>query len=230
MRITGLALLLALCATSCTGRDDGGPALPDAATDAPEDASPCGADRFVTGELVDLDSSTSQLTGVFNARLTVEGMPGRTATTAPNGRFELCVPAGSAVTLDVDAPADYLDGKAYLEAELGGGTLSFRAYTAQRGSMLYDFDPGRGHVLVFFTFDGAELSLDRAHDAPLAGNDHDRDGTFTWTAGRSGRYVLFPNVDVSSPTIQLNGDYAGPHTIPVSAGTLTLAAITIVYF
>jgi hypothetical protein len=229
MRTARFALLCSVSA--CAGCGDDHPAVPDAtATDAATDAGPCGADRFVTGELVDLDSTTSQFMGVFNARLTLEGMPSKTATTAPNGRFELCAPATSPMMFDVDAPDAYLDGKLYLEAEaLGGRPLSLRAYTQARGSMLYAFDPNLGHVLVFLSFDGAELTLSRQHAAPLSGNDHDNDGAFTWAPGNSGRYVLFPNVDVSSPTITLSGDYAGPHTIPVMAGKLTLAAISIVY-
>lgn len=228
MRLAGFALLC--CVTACAGRGDDNPATPDAAADAPGDAGPCGADRFVTGELVDFDSSTAQFQGVFNARFTVEGMPARTATTAPNGRFQICAPATSAITFDVDAPGDYLDGKAYIEADAPDGLpLSFRAYTALRGSMLYAFDANRGHVLVFLAGDRWNLTLDRPHGAPLSGNDDDNDGAFTWTAGNAGRYVLFPNVDVSSPTITLGGDYAGPHTIPVAAGTLTLVSIFFVF-
>jgi hypothetical protein len=232
MRILGFALLCGTAALAGCGDDN--PALPDArgdaAIDAAGDAGPCGADRFVTGELVDLDSTTAQLMGVFNARFTVEGMPARTATTAPNGRFELCVPAASAMTFDVDGPGAYLDGKAYLEAEaLGGRPLSFRAYTEARGSMLYAFDAGLGHVLVFLAGDRSDLTLDRQHGPPLSGNDDDGDGAFTWAAGNSGRYVLFPNVDVSSPTITLGGDTSGPHLIPVMAGKLTLVAISFVF-
>ena len=232
MRIV-LAALLG-CATACAGCEDAAPATPDAridaAIDAPGDAGPCGADRFVTGELVDFDSTLAQFQGVFGARLTVEGMPARTATTAPNGRFELCAPAASAMTFDLDAPADYLDGKAYIEAEaLGGLTVSFRAYTQLRGSMLYAFDANRGHVLVFLAGDRSSLTLSRAHGPPLAGNDDDNDGAFAWAPGDAGRYVLFPNVDVSSPTITLGGDTSGPHTIPVAAGKLTLVAISFVF-
>lgn len=230
METVGFALLCG--AVVCTGCGAGNRVAPDAPGDAPSDAAgdagACGADRFVTGELVDLASSTAQLMGVFNARFTVEGMPARTTTTAPNGRFELCAPAAAAMTFDVDAPGDYLDGKAYVEAEaLGGWTLSFRAYTPATAP--YTFDAGRGHVLVFLAGDRSDLTLDRPHGPPLAGNDDDGDGAFTWTAGNAGRYVLFPNVDVSSPTVTLGGDLSGPHTIPVAAGKLTLVGIFFVY-
>jgi hypothetical protein len=225
----GTVTFALLCgAAACTGCGAGPRVAPDAPGDAPGDSGPCGADRFVTGELVDFASSTAQLMGVFGARFTVEGMPARTTTTAPNGRFELCAPAAAAMTFDVDAPADYLDGQAYVEAEaLGGRPLSFRAYTPATAP--YTFDAARGHVLVFLAGDRSDLTLDRPHGPPLAGNDDDGDGAFTWEAGNAGRYVLFPNVDASSPTLTLGGDLSGPHTIPVAAGKLTLVGILFVF-
>ncbi|HSK03421.1 MAG TPA: hypothetical protein VK932_19350 [Kofleriaceae bacterium] len=227
MRLAPLALLC--CATACTGCSDN-PTTPDARVDAAIDGDPGPCDsgqHFVTGELVDLDSTAGQFLGVFNARLTAEGTPPRTATTAPNGRFELCAPAAPPITLDVDAPGDYLDGKMYLEAmEPDARPLSFRAFSAARASMLYAFDPTRAHVLVYLAGDRSDLSLDRPHAPPLAGSDDGTPGTVTWAAGTSGRYVLFPNVDASSPTATLGGDLSGPHTIPVAAGQLTLVAIS----
>jgi hypothetical protein len=235
------ALLVLLCgAAACTGCDGGSQGTPDGSSDGAGDgagdgeAGPCGAERFVTGALVDLDSSDAQFMGVFNARFTVEGHPAKTTTTAPNGRFELCAPAAQAVILDVDAPGAYLDGKAYLEAEAldattTGRPLTLRAYTQARAAGLYTFDPARAHVLVFVAGDRSDLTLDRAHGAPLAASDDDGDGAFVWAPGRVGRYVLFPNVDVSSPTISLGGDTSGPHLIPVAAGKLTLVAIFFVF-
>jgi hypothetical protein len=80
--------------------------------------------------------------------------------------------------------------------------------------------------MVFLAGDRSGLTLSRPHDAPLAGDDGDGDGAFTWAAGSSGRYVLFPNVVVAGPTLTLSGDISGPHTIPVAAGKLTLVAIS----
>ncbi|HWO18549.1 MAG TPA: hypothetical protein VNO30_07220 [Kofleriaceae bacterium] len=233
MRIARIALLgMGACAACAYAGCGGSPAArPDAAGNGPGDAGACGIDRFVTGELVDLDSTTALFKGVLGARLTVEGVPARSSTTAPNGRFQLCAPPAGAITLDVDAPGDYLDGKAYIEAEaLGAPALSLRTYTRARGAALYAFDPSRGHVLIYLAGDRSDLTLSRAHGAPLAGNDDDGDGALAWEAGNAGRYVLFPNVDVSSPTIELGGDPRGPHTLPVAAGQLTLAAIFFVYF
>jgi hypothetical protein len=225
MRLAGFAILC--CVAGCEG---GSTVAPDAAPDAVFDAGSCGTEGLVTGALVDFDSTTSQLRGVFDARFTVEGMPAKTTTTAPDGRFQLCAPIAPSITFDVDAPADYLDGKAYIELDaLGARPLSFRAYTQARGSMLYAFDPARAHVLVFLAGDRNDLTLSRPHDPPLSGNDDDGDGVFAWMAGNVGRYVLFPNVDAAKPTVTLEGDLSGPHTIPVAAGRLTLVAIAFVY-
>lgn len=226
-----LVILALLGATVCAGCGGGSEARPDAAIDAPGSTRPCGAEHLVAGEIIDLDATTTQPQGIASVRLTVEGMPSRTAVTAPSGQFELCAPAAPSITLDVDSPVDYLDGKAYLDSEvLGGLPLSLRAYTQSRGELLYNFDASRGHVLVFLAGDRSDLTLDRAHGAPLAANDDDGDGALVWSPGNVGRYVLFPNVDVSRATIELRGDPSGPHTIPVAAGQLTLAAIFFVFF
>lgn len=224
------ALSLLAAAVACAACEGGSTAAPDAspdgAPDAPADAGPCGADRFVTGELLDLDATTAQHLGVFNARFTVEGMPDRTAATAPNGRFELCAPRASSVTFDVDAPGSYLDGKAYIALDaLGPRTASFRGFTPTRALGLYSYDPDRAHVLVYLAGDRHDVSLSGTHGTALAGNDDATAGTFAWAPGISGRYVLFPNVDAAQPTVTLTSPGA-THTLPVAAGRLTLAAIS----
>jgi hypothetical protein len=70
------------------------------------DAGPCGADRFVTGELVDWDSSDARFCGVFGATLEVHGDVTRRDETNPNGRFELCAPAAPLLRIDVTPPSD----------------------------------------------------------------------------------------------------------------------------
>jgi hypothetical protein len=230
-----IARSVLLGVAACAGCANNAVTRPDAGGNMPGDAGVCGADRVVTGEFVDIDSTSALLKGVASARLSVEGMPARTSIAAPNGRFLLCAPlvvAGAgALTLDLDAPGDYLDGKVYIEAEPAvAPPLRLRTFTQARGSTLYAFDPSRGHVLVYLTGDRSDLTLSRAHGAPLMGNDDDGDGAFAWEAGAAGRYVLFPNVDVSSPTIELGGDPRGPHMIPVAAGKLTLAVIYFVFF
>lgn len=208
----------------------------DAAIDAPADASPCGNDTFFTGELIDWDSTDSAFLGVNAARVSVQGMPAISTTTPPNGRLELCVPTVPLLRFDVDAPAGYLDGTAYVEREaLGGGrAISLRSITTTRAASFYTergltFDPARAHVLVFLAGDRTTLTLDRPHDAAQNANDDAAAGTFIWADGAGGRYVLFPNVDVAQPTGVLTGDTSGPHTIAVTAGQLSLVAISFAF-
>ena len=76
---------------------DSGVKPKDASPDTPVDMAPgmCGADVFFTGEIVDWDSTDAKFCGVFGAKWTVRGDVTRTSTTAPNGRFQLCLPPQS---------------------------------------------------------------------------------------------------------------------------------------
>lgn len=207
----------------------------DAAVDAAVDAAPdgpCGAGRFVTGELVDIDSTTSTFMGVNAATFTQRGGTAMDAT-SPNGRFEMCVAPTTTYLFDVDAPADRIDGIAYFEVEAIDSmarTISFRTMTAARAQSFYTergltFDPAKAHVMVFVAGDLSNLTLSGgSHDAVQAANDA-TPGTFTWAAGATGRYVLFPNVDPAGGSVQLIGDLSGNHTVPVEAGKLTWAAL-----
>jgi len=233
-RMRTCLLLLAACGGG-SSQPDANVRDKDAAIDAPADASPCGSDTFFTGELIDWDSTDSAFLGVNAARVSVQGMPAISTTTPPNGRLELCVPTVPLLRFDVDAPAGYLDGTAYVEREaLGGGlAISLRSITTTRTASFYTergltFDPARAHVLVFLAGDRSTLTLDRPHDAAQTAND-DVPGTFTWAAGAGGRYVLFPNVSVAQATGIITGDTSGPHTIALAAGQLSLVAISFVF-
>ena len=206
-------------------------ARPDAPADAPVDG-PCGAGMFVTGELVDIDSTTTSFMGGNAATFTLRGGSASDAT-SPNGRFELCVPIATSLVFDVDAPPERLDAIAYIEPEALGAMarlISFRSFTPARIASFFVerglvYDPTKAQVLVFLAGDRSNLTFDRAHDTVQGGNDDDdEDGAYTWAAGQ-GRYVLFPNVDVTNPTGTLEGDLSGTHTIPLEAGKLTYAAL-----
>src|SRR5262245_17259702 len=90
-----VVLLISACGDDGGGttdaRIDASPA--DARVDAPPGTCPAG-EVFFTGELLDWDWSLANAVGVNNAMLVVQGMPQRTDATAPNGRFELCIPPG----------------------------------------------------------------------------------------------------------------------------------------
>src|SRR5689334_19916192 len=95
MRTIAVVLLLTACS------DDGGTAV-DATPVVDIDNGMCGADLRFTGELVDADSTMASFCGVNAAR--VEG-GSATSNTAPNGRFDLCIPKGGATNLTVTPSA-----------------------------------------------------------------------------------------------------------------------------
>jgi len=219
--------LVTLCVLGC-GSDPAAPS--DAAV--PDDVAPCTTPN-VSGELVDWDSTTANFRGIPGAQLSVAGeSPG--PATPPNGRWELCA-TGDPIELVVEAPATYLDASVHVEAAaLGGRALTLRSLTRERAETFYaerslTFDPARAHVLVFLAGDRFDLSLDRTHDAVQAANDDSTPGTYVWSAGIAGRYVLFPNVAVDQPTGTLGGDPSGPHAVPLTAGKLTIAALLHVF-
>lgn len=229
--------MLVVVLTGCGGHG----ASPDAAVDVPAEAfvpgeaGPCGTETLVSGAVVDLDSTTSQFQGVFDARFTLQGMPAKTTTTAPNGRFELCAPRSFSYVFDVEAPPGYLDGHAYLHEQALNGfyPLELRSFTEARAATFYAelglvFDAKRAHVLLFVAGDRTDQILDRAHDAAHAAEPDD-DGALAWSPGTTGRYVLFPNVDATSPIATLSIGVGPEHELPVAAGKLTLAATYFVF-
>ncbi len=231
MRFAWAVMAGALLVGACGCGDDAADA--DAGVDAgnPDasipDAGRCGGDVFFTAELVDWDSSPADFLGVFEARFSVLGMPAVTATTAPNGRIELCVPDADPFRFDVDAPATYVDGTAIVEADavVQERPISLRTFTADRAATFYaerglTYDPARAHILVFESMDRVELTIDRPHDEAQAASD-DSPGVFTWAAGNTGRYVLFPNVDLTEPIATLTGAQVDL-AVPLTAGELSM--------
>jgi len=198
----------------------------DAAVDGP-----CGMGRYLTGELVDIDSTNAAFVGVADAEFTQRGGTAMDAT-SPNGRFEMCVPSTTSYLFDVNAPATHGDGIAYFEAEaIGGGrTISFRTWTPARAQTFYTergltYDPTKAHVFVFAAGDVSNLTLSGgSHGTVQAANGGETTGAYTWAAGAAGRYVLFPNVDATAGEVMVIGDLSGPHTVPVAAGRITFVA------
>ena len=232
------AVLPLLLAASACG-DDGSMPIDAAvdAVDAPPDVDngTCGAQVRFTGEYVDWDTQTS-FCGIFNATITVAG-GGASDTTAPNGRFDLCVPDAPTTRLDVTQPTAasectqqpstytiptlFIADKAVIEA---GGMFSGRAFTVDRRDPFFTdvvgeaFDPAKAQVFVHIDGAARTLSLDAARaPAQLV------TGT-TWAAGETGTDVFFPNVDVGGGTTMLSasgGTTIGAGSIPLVAGTIT---------
>lgn len=198
-------------------------------------AGPCGAQRQVTGELVELDSTPAAFVGINNATLTQRGGVA-TDETPPNGRFDMCVASTTSYVFDINAPATHVDAIAYFEVEaLQARMISFRLWTPARAATFYTslgltYDPAKAHVLVFLAGDRSNLTLSGgSHDTPQAGNDDASPGTYTWAAGASGRYVLFPNVNPAASQVMVIGDLSGAHTVPVESGKITLVAASWVF-
>ena len=97
MRIASIVLVLAAC--SACG-DDGGKV--DAGYVIDIDNASCGDQLHFTGEYVDWDTDAA-FCGIGDATVDVEG-DGATDTTAPNGRFDLCIPRVPTVKLVVTQP------------------------------------------------------------------------------------------------------------------------------
>ncbi len=226
-------LVLAACGDNLQPAIDARP-IDSAPADAAPDG-PCATGRYVTGELLDLDSTSAALAGIKAATFTQRG---GTATdmTSPNGRFEMCASSTTNYLFDVDAPATHVDAIAYFEVEaLAARMISFRTWTLARAATFYTslgltYDPTKAHVLVFLAGDRSGLTLSGgSHGTVIAGNDEATAGTVTWAAGATGRYVLFPNVDPTAGEVMVIGDLSGAHTVPVAAGKITLVAAAWVF-
>ena len=221
-------LVLAACGDNLNPATDA-QAIDSALADSSVDG-PCATGRYITGELLDLDSSASSLAGINAATFTQRG---GTATdmTSPNGRFEMCASSTTNYLFDVDAPVTHVDAIAYFEVEaLAARMISFRTWTVARATTFYTslgltYDPLKAHVLVFLAGDRSELTLSGgSHGTLIAGNDEATPGTVTWAPGGGGRYLLFPNVDPTAGEVMVIGDLSGPHTVPVVAGKITFVA------
>jgi hypothetical protein len=227
MRLAWLVSLSAAAAAACGGCGDDGSGTPDG---EPMDACMVTCvdgpgDVMFTGELVDWDSTPAAFMGVFDAAFTLRAGPPRMATTAPNGRFILQVPAGADWIVDVDAPDTYQDAIYVVPREVLESPMavhSARTFTATRRDDFYNgmfgapYDPTRGHVLVY-------QALDSAAGITLTGETQvisTEDGT-TWGAGTEAAYVFYPNIPAGTQTLAGPSNMLGDGPIPVEADKLT---------
>ncbi len=235
VRLSGcaIALLLAAC-PGPTATPDAPPEIPDAP--GTPDAGACGDKSYYTAAIEDWDSSETDFHGVFGAQWTNLAAPAETASTAPNGRIELCLtrptPAAD-LDLEVDLPGDYLD--AYVVAQpadfvVPQNVLVARGITATRAAEVYTsagstFDAAAGHLLMYFPVDRVAMTLDAAPDFTLAGNDDDGDGAYTWALGdasSAGRYLLFGNIPLQGGALTITGPAGAELTVDLLPGGLTV--------
>lgn len=214
------ALLVILCACS----DDAAPR--DAAT--PDiDNGTCGSMVRFTGEYVDWDSGAA-FCGILGAQFQVQG-GGAKSTTAPNGRFDLCVPDAPVTLLDITPPTAMSEctkmpetyvlpgiavaSKAVITA---GGFWSGRAFGMARQAV----DPTRAQVFVHVNGTPKDVSLTAAH-GPAQAMMGD-----TWAPGSTGHEVFFPDVDPAGGSTTLSAAGAiGTGSIPLVAGKMTNVSI-----
>ncbi|MGE0872557.1 MAG: hypothetical protein AB7P03_28645 [Kofleriaceae bacterium] len=228
---TDFAPALVLLACACCG--NGGGAV-DAAITVDIDNGSCGDQLRLTGEYVDWDTDAS-FCGINEATWTEEG-DGGMDTTAPNGRFDLCVSRASTTTKIIitqptamssctTPPSTYTTPAiAFVDhAEvLAGGFFSARAFTDARRTTFFQnagltFDATKAHVFVHVDGTPRAVSLAANHDAAQA------IAAASWAAGNTGHEVFFPNVDVGGGTTALSvaGGAIGTGEIPLIAGTIT---------
>jgi len=227
-----LVLLLAACG------DDGGTA--DASFTIDIDNASCGDTLHFTGEYVDWDTDVS-FCGIGDATVEVEG-DGATDTTAPNGRFDLCIPRTTPTnklivtqppgnSMCANPPSGYSVPTilfANRDVILAGGFFSARAFTTARQDSFFQaagltFDSNKAQVFVHVNGTPNAVSLAANHAAPQA------IVATTWGAGDTGKNVFFPNVDAGSGTTTLTvaGGAIGTGSIPLIAGTITNVAVLV---
>lgn len=230
-----LASLIAVGLTGCAGCGGGGDDAPLDATPLPDiDNGSCGDQLRFTGEYVDWDSGAA-FCGIFEATFTARD-DGPMDSTAPNGRFDTCIPRDAAqVVFDIAPPAAAsectsppstypLPGLAIATPDviLAGGFWSGRNLTMDRlGSLGVTLDPTKAHVFVHVDGTPRAVTVAAAHDAPQARNAD------TWAAGDTGSDVFFPNVEVGGgqTTVSVDGGATGAGDVPVEAGTITNVSV-----
>jgi hypothetical protein len=231
--------LVVFVLSGCSGCGDDG-ATVDASFVVDIDNGSCGDQLRFTGEYVDWDTDAA-FCGIGDATIDVEG-DGATDTTAPNGRFDMCIPRTSPTTkLIVTQPSgnsqctNPIAGYsvptiliANRDVILAGGFFSGRAFTTARQASFYQaaglqFDSNKAHVFVHVNGTPRAVSLAAAHAAPQA------IVTNAWAPGDTGKEVFFPNVDVGSgtTTLMVSGGAIGTGTIPLVAGTITNVSVLV---
>jgi hypothetical protein len=229
--VIGITLGSGLGSLAACG-DDG---AKDASVDI--DNGSCGDMLRFTGELMDWDSHT-MFCGVKDASLEVPG-GGAMDSTAPNGRFDLCLPGANKfdrlmVTFDAAAsqctqpPSTYmLPVMVYADHGVikAGGFYSARAMTMARQMSFFTqiqqtMDPARGHVLVHVNgMKQPKITLSADHGPSQVTT------TSGWAAGEMGSDIFFPNVAAGNTKLTIDGGGTGETEIPVVAGTITNVAV-----
>lgn len=212
-------LAFALSVIACG--DDGGGAA-DAAIDGPPD--PCAPAMTFTGEYITWDSSATSFMGIFGATFTHRDDPGATDMTAPNGRFEMCIPAADGfVDVTPMAGSELVAGTVVVDRDVLSllPIQSYRSFTTMRAAD-FGFDAGLAHVFVHVAGDPRSVTT---ASAPAVQKVFD--GTM-WSDGTTGTDIYLGNIDVGGGTTTLvvtGGNAVGGGSIPLTAGSFTYVTL-----
>jgi hypothetical protein len=212
------------------------PACKAISPDSPDDATGpividnghCGDLIRFTGEYVDWDQTGSKFCGIFGARFEARDGSG-VSNTAPNGRFDLCVPNQPITLVEIGQPSQAsqcsttpgsykLPGLAVASKDvfLAGGAWSGRAFVMDRQAV----NTAKAQVFVHVHGKAREVSIGAAYGQAHARSDSG------WQPGTMGQDVYFQDVEVSSSETTISAmDAVVPAKIPLSAGTMTNVTI-----
>lgn len=228
----GLLVLLAACSDGSNN-----PTKKDAAVDSlPPDSGPCPASLLFTGEYVDWDSTDTAFCGIMGATFQVHGDAAITATTAPNGRFRLCLAQAAKTQVDITPPT----GQSQCTMPMSGYTMpglivadpaviaagqliSLRNFTTNRVTTLgATLDPAKAHVFVHVALTPQPVSISNT-----AGTTLYYDGTQWSATGPVGINVFFANVDVGTgmTNVTMTGGAIGTGSVPLQAGKITYVTL-----
>jgi hypothetical protein len=194
------------------------------------DNGTCGTMVRFTGEYLDWDENGSTFCGVFGAMFRARDGGGM-SDTAPNGRFDFCVPDQPITLVDITPPSQpsscapsggmyTMPGIAVASKDVifAGGFWSGRAFVMGRLAT----DPAKAQVFVHVHGAPRTVSIGAAHGPAQA-----RDGS-EWKQGVTGQDVFFPDVEIGTgeTTISAMGAVV-PARIPLVAGTMTNVSIVV---
>jgi hypothetical protein len=192
---------------------------------------PCGADLFFTGEYLDWDASNTRFCGIFQATFQDHDDATRKFVTNPNGRFELCVPAGARIDITPPAAASQCNGAMYATKGIAiadptsighNAIFSARSFGGARRDAFFaaaglTYSAAKAHVFVHLAA-AAKVTTPATHDAAQA-----YDGT-SWTTSDTGVNVFLPNVDLAAGTVSISVAGGRTVSVPVAADTISYAS------
>jgi hypothetical protein len=208
-----LTAVVVLAACEACGNGDPG-------VDGPPD--PCAPKMTFTGEYVDWDSGASFM-GIPQATFALRGDPALTDQTAPNGRFEMCIPpADGFVDITPMTGSSYVGGTVVVDHTVLQflPVQSYRSFTAMR-SADFAFDASKAHVYVHVVGAANTVVLGKP-----AGVTKIFDGS-AWVDGATGTDFYFGNVATGGPTkLTVTGaPVYGGASVPLTAGAFTYVTL-----